>query len=489
MKSTILIIMILTTLIFVSCKDSLQPEIYTDLSENNFFKTEADIKSALTPLYGLLGTDWGATDPGTGLYLMNFNVALWGYDNITRLMTDQVSDTWWLPYSQYTFGPATDEKDIRMQHYGKLRFVARATDVIDKISKAPLNDNLKAKYIAEAKVLRALIMSILYDLYGPLNPKLDPEKLTENIVEPRMSDADYIAAIDKDITEAMPNLPNKLNTDAANWGRVSKGCARMILFKLYLNKKNWNKAEAIGNELLSMGYELQTSYKNVFLIAANNEVIFSTPGNKGIASYWYKMIIPWDAKSVLGVGVQPGWLGEGMPWSFYDKYSADDERLQTIAKEYVTIGGIVNSRENGKLANAIPMKYLNFQPNDEGVEYVMYRYADVLLAMAEIENEKNGPTQKAINFVKQVTDRSKTAIPTSTTASKDAFRDFILDERGRELYDEFGIRRQDLIRHGKLISNARTRGVNAGEHQVLLAIPSHVIIESNGIIKQNPGYN
>ena len=65
----------------------------------------------------------------------------------------------------------------------------------------------------------------------------------------------------------------------------------------------------------------------------------------------------------------------------------------------------------------------------------------------------------------------------------------ILDERGRELYYEFGIRRQDLIRNGSFISNARARGfATAQDTQVLFPIPSDVIIQSGGIIAQNPGY-
>ena len=68
-------------------------------------------------------------------------------------------------------------------------------------------------------------------------------------------------------------------------------------------------------------------------------------------------------------------------------------------------------------------------------------------------------------------------------------RSFILDERGRELYYEFGIRRQDLIRNGSFISNARARGfATAQDTQVLFPIPSDVIIQSGGIIAQNPGY-
>jgi hypothetical protein len=136
------------------------------------------------------------------------------------------------------------------------------------------------------------------------------------------------------------------------------------------------------------------------------------------------------------------------------------------------------------------MKYTKYTANQQGFELVMYRYADVLLSMAEIENElSNGPTPDAIGYAEQVTGRANTTIPASALANKESFNDFLLDERGRELYYEFSIRRQDLIRHGKLISYAQSRGITvAKDYMVLLPIPQDVINESNGAITQNPGY-
>jgi starch-binding outer membrane protein, SusD/RagB family len=332
-------------------------------------------------------------------------------------------------------------------------------------------------------------MFILYDLFGPLNVKLSPATVSSNTIEPRLSDTEYVTAMEKDINEALPALPDRLNSNSTDWGRVSKGVAKMILMKLYMQQKEWVKAQTVGNELLKMGYTLLPNYKDVFMLPANNEIIYGTPGNPGILQYWYQLLMPSDAAVVLDVRVQVGWQGEGMPWEFYDKYTPGDERLLTIAKEYLSTKNEVKSRANGKLAAAIPMKYLNYKQNNEGFPQVIYRYADVLLAMAEIENEINGPTQKAIDLAQQVAGRSKTSVPAAAKSSKETFRNWLLDERGRELYFEFGIRRQDLIRHEKLITFAHKKGITrAADHHVLFPIPSDVIIESNGIITQNPGY-
>ena len=67
-------------------------------------------------------------------------------------------------------------------------------------------------------------------------------------------------------------------------------------------------------------------------------------------------------------------------------------------------------------------------------------------------NELNGPTAKALDYLKQITERAGVTytIPADIQSSKEKFREFLLAERGRELYFE-GWRRQDLIRFDKYI--------------------------------------
>ncbi len=471
------------------CKKELESKMFDQLSPANFPQNEADIKTALTPFYTMFTTDWGVSDPDKDSYYFAFNPAYLGYDWLTRIMTDQAFDTWYSSWSMYTFGPSTQLSNNSESFYNRIRFVARATDIIDKISNAPVTDLVKEKYLAEAKALRAWYMFILYDLYGPLNPKLDPAKLTDLTIEPRLTKEAYVSFMENDLTDAVKALPDRYNgTD--DWGRVSKGVARMILLKIYMQDKQWDKARIIGTDLMGMGYSLLPNYKDVFINPGNDELIYAVPGNSGMNQFWYDMEFPGDIKRIFNQDVTPGWWqGDGMPWSYYDKYSSSDTRLETIGSSYLNTSGNTIGRNNG-LNLAIPMKYTKYTANQQGFELVMYRYADVLLSMAEIENElNNGPTTTAIGYAEQVTDRANTAIPAGALVNKDSFNDFLLDERARELYYEFGIRRQDLIRHGKLISYAQARGITtAKDHMVLLPIPQDVINESKGVVTQNPGY-
>ena len=76
-------------------------------------------------------------------------------------------------------------------------------------------------------------------------------------------------------------------------------------------------------------------------------------------------------------------------------------------------------------------------------------------------------------YLKQITDRVGVThtIPADIQSSKEKFKEFLLMERGRELFME-GWRRQDLIRFGKYIEFARNRGCTAAkDHMVLFPIP------------------
>jgi starch-binding outer membrane protein, SusD/RagB family len=132
------------------------------------------------------------------------------------------------------------------------------------------------------------------------------------------------------------------------------------------------------------------------------------------------------------------------------------------------------------------LKYTVLNPNNEATlqDVVVFRYAEVLLSMAEAINEQSGPAN-AYAYINQVRERAGVSDFSGMTQAQ--LRQAILDERGRELYAE-GVRRQDLLRNGSYISNATSMGRAAQGFDTLYPIPEAVIVQGNGIIKQNPGY-
>ena len=492
MKNTIQKIMLASVILFslAGCEDVLEPQVFNQINASEFPQTEADVLAALIPFYAQFNQNYGNNDPTRNVYTFNFNAHFLGYSWATSIQTDEAFDIFFFPESTFTFGPATNSTDSGLTFYDRVSFVARMTGLIEIIENSDIAN--KELYIAEAKALRGWFMYVLYDFYGPVSVRLDPATLADETPLARPTRAAYVEAMVTNLEEAIEGLPERYN-GTSDWGRVSKGVARMLLLKVHMHEKNWMDAKAVGEDIMSMGYSLNDSYKNVFVEAENNEVIFAVPGNAGTGNIWFACILPGDAKNVLGVDVTRGakYKLNEMPWSFYDTYSEGDTRLETIAEEYINNEDNVIGRDNG-LTGAIPLKYTDYVPSEnEGFDLVMYRYSDVLLSMAEAINELDGPSSEAEGYVKQITDRANTTgnIPAGTFSNQEGLRAFILAERGRELYWEFGIRRQDLIRNGTFISKARDRGYDyVKDTQVLFPIPANVIIESGGVIEQNPGY-
>jgi hypothetical protein len=462
------------------------------LSEDNFFKTEQEINAAVIALYNPFSTDWGTIDPGVNIwYASLYNTNVKTYLTRSEITTDELTNAWDMNLKNFTWGASTWQGGDEPT-YAKIRFVARATDVIKNIEKSEVSLTIKNKYIAEAKILRAWTMYVLYDFFGPVNVKLDPATLNDTKIIPRPSAEVYCDSIEKDLNDALviSELPEKYNSDGSNWGRVSKGVARMLLLKLYMHNKEWSKAESIANDILPMGYKLEKIYTDVFTKSRNNELIYAVPCNDAIPNYYMQHLFPGDFKEGYAGDILikrgGGWYGFAMPWSFYDKFPSADLRKSALITQYTANWGGTVNRNSSWFMGPIPLKYLNIEGDGPGypIDWVVFRYAEVLLSLAEAINEQRGPDD-AYQYVNEV--RRRASVSEWKEFSKEQLRDSLLDERGRELFSE-GVRRQDLIRHGKFIQYAIDRGVNAEAHQVLFPIPFEVINEGKGIIIQNPGY-
>jgi hypothetical protein len=490
-----------------SCKKQLETKVYSVLTPSNFYQSEGDANAALISLYIPFTSYWGNPDPGTGQWYAGlYNADIKSYLSKSLISTDEIynegsgantADLFNFTWGASSWNIANGNDAV----YPKVSYVAKATEVINSIGNSTaVNDAVKKNYIAQARTLRAWLMYVLFDFYGPANVKTDFSTLTDTAATPRPTQAAYIALMEKDLNDAIPDLADKYNSDAANWGRVSKGLARMILLKIYMHTKQWAKAETVARSIMTMGYSLlqgPNGYKDIFTNFRNAELIYAVPANNASANWWSQEVFPLDFKSAPDFtpagpnGIPPrasGWLTQYMPWFYYDKYDAADiRRNTTIIDHYTNTSNTVMTRANG-MKGAIPLKYTSI-PNSgdaQPIDVVVYRYAEVLLSLAEAINEQSNPTAEALSLVNQV--RARAGVSDLSGMSQGQFRQAILDERGRELYGE-GARRQDLIRNGTYITGAVARGkVNAKDYMVLYPIPSAVIIQGRGVIAQNPGY-
>lgn len=500
-KITISALLLLSVLGYSGCElTELENKNYGNLTPGSFPATEAELKSAIVAVYnafpeGFTDTYWN-NSPGYAL---------------SELPTDEMNTGFGNPWQQWDRfqWEANHTNSFRTSFYAYSKGVTNATIVLGYAEK--LNLAAKDSYIAELKALRALLAFNLYDMFGPvpLLTKVEETQPDPNYTPVKPTPEQMVGFIESELLAAIPDLKTKAEMPAAEWGHLDRGTALTVLLKLYLKEKRWSDVVATATQIEALGYSLYDNYTDVFNIANdgknNKEIIFALSRivNNRWASSWNAYLLPADpkiAKFADGTPLPANALtaiygGLKLPWAMYDKFEETDKRRKGLIRYYYNAANTLidyRAQTNAKATGAAVIKF-GFDPGQtgerQGNDFIYYRYADVLLAKAEALNELNGLNQASVDLINQINARAF-GVPAKYTlgnfTSKENFRDFILDERFRELYLE-GHRRQDLIRHNKFISKAVESGWAATEKHNLFPIPSAVIDQYPSII-QNEGY-
>lgn len=474
-----------------SCEKSLEEKTYDQFSQSSFFQSAADAESAVTAMYagmlaaGIYGGGWGAANEGwvaQSSFTSDELICSWGWDGWPKLNMLNFSED----FSQL------------LNHYNALMpVVSEITIDIDKITAMTgIDDNLKNRYAAELKALRAHYSWMLYNFYGPVPIRIDPKEAANPNAQPiPRPTADWmVAQIISDYTDAAAVLPTAADLPGSDYGRFTKDVCEMGLLKLYMHEKRWGEAITAGHAIQQLGHSLQPNYADVFSYANkgnSQEIILAVPCRTDAANtnLWLAMCMPGNYVDPGGLTITQ-WGGYKMPWKTYNKFDPDDKRLARLLEKWPSNGGTTFDARVNNYIGAIPMKYgpdPNAISEQQGTDIVVWRYADVLLLLAEAINEAQGPVQEAYDLVKQVRVRAGLAEwPAGLT--KDQFRDKLMDERLFELWCE-GSRREDLIRWGKYIQRAIDDGSTFAKPAfVLYPLPRKVISETNGVVEQNAGY-
>jgi len=286
----------------------------------------------------------------------------------------------------------------------------------------------------------------------------------------------------------------------------------MLLIRLYLHetvrdKSYYNKVETLAREMMepSFGYSLVNSYPSLFefrgMNAQNKEYIFVIPCNyEGTSvNHWQREVMPSDFP---GLG---GWHMARCTWWFYDTFEANDARKTYIITEYKAGNNVYNRSNPGGDSyfqyGPIPQKYeMDFKANSydgrSALDCVVYRYADVLLSLAEAIVMKPGGsvTGEAIELLNTIRRRAglENMVWKSNSPTQQEFIDQLLTERSHEFWCESGQYRADLIRHDKLYDRVMELNNNiapfASKDKYLYPLPLSVIVDGKGLVLQNPGY-
>lgn len=438
----------------------------------NFYKTPADFQASITGAY--------ATLQQAGMYGNWFLFTDERSDNTEQEENSGVSQ----PYGDFDiFQVGTTNPYIVENWNAHYQLINRVNTILDRIVDVSFtNATQKDQFTGEALFLRALAYFNLVQVYGdvPLVTKaITPAEAYASLRTPA---ADVYKQIIDDLTQAATKLP--LRYTGNDVGRASKGAAQGLLGKVYLTRRQFTEATQTLKALIDANtYQLLPRYADVFVDAnANNaESLFEVgyrSNSQGEGSSFATMFAPkLGALVVTGAG---GGQGYNRPTKdMISAYEPGDTRKDVSLSE---------SWPNGtSVANDpyVKKQYMTrlINPYDGDANWIVLRYADVLLMYAESLNEAAQPTQ-ALPYLNQI--RKRAGLPDKTVLSQAELRLAIEQERRVELAFE-GHRWFDLLRTDRALAVMRAKGKVLSERDLLFPI-SQQQRDINPALTQNSGY-
>jgi hypothetical protein len=482
MKNTIYKLGLCVFLILgTSCSDFLEEKVFTEYAADEFVATEEGIEAILNSAYG-------ASSPVIRERWHTF--AAYPCDDEVEAGGGYRGRV--VPFEEYTVDAGNTDLTVTWEEiYEAIRNCNSLLDYIDGVTTLPAAK--VAAFKAEATFLRAWNYSELYDLWGPV--PLVTSTLDLSFETPLATDTEIRTFIETEYRSAIEALPHFQNAK----GKATKGAARAMLGRFLMNTKQWDTAADVLQDVIT---EPERSYGLIddvtTMFAHDNE------GNKELIFVFENATIL-SKNAIPAHNYPPGYQTSFRNWGaqlqlqrdFVATYHPNDQRALPwdprgefgpatngwICYEYIDNAGLyvdlINGPNPGNRFHPRAFKYTpsenaalvndQFYPND----CVFMRYADVLLMRSEaLAMIAGAPTQEAVDLLNEV--RTRAEVPTYDLAdfpNLESFIDAMLDERGWEFVTE-GLRRRDLIRQGRLISDALVRGKsNASPDKILFPIP------------------
>ena len=501
MKKYIYILFI--SLVFHSCSDEpldLSPQ--TVVLAEDFYITEQDFQQANIGLYVPLRSLYGSGMADNGAWIMGEMRS----DNTT--FSYNASNRGYIDKEYYDL--LVDDSNgtaIANKYNNDYIIIERANQILSRIDHAEINQTLKDWYKGQALFLRAFAYFDLVQYFGDVPLVTVSATSYEEAYLARTPKSEVYDQIIIDAQNAASLLsPPSVNTR----GYVAKGAAYTLLGNVYIVLKQWEKAE---EALLNVkGYNLLFNYAAIFDPDNKNnaESIFEVqynddPSAEVASSFAYNFLpILYNLGVISGfpLGASNNYGGWNTPTpDLIQSYENGDKRLQASIGFY-TGGGYVNRPYIKKYCHG---SYVAPNTNDD---FPVYRYAEVLLFLAEAINEQGGRSTEALYYLNQVHAHDRTGLEALQITDQDQLRDAIFKERQIELAFE-NKRWLDLVRSGKAIEVLNTQGVkikanpeayyypgavepvsasyHLTENRLIFPIPQREI-RLNPNMVQNPGY-
>ncbi|MDB5018548.1 MAG: RagB/SusD family nutrient uptake outer membrane protein [Mucilaginibacter sp.] len=471
------------------CKKSfLNPPVQGALPAVQLYTTATGAAQGINGIYANLGA-WAQTAfPALAIESM-------GGDEVQKGSTPGDSPNMGV-YHNFTQTGAESGFDDTFWN-GQYASISLCNQAIDSIPKISMDASLKARYVAEAKFVRAYNYFRLARAYGDVPLRLHYPKTAADFNLARTARAQVYAQVEQDLTDAAAVLPQTYS--GLDIGRATKGAALALHAKVAMYQAKWSNVLTYTNAVIAEGtYSLFPDFEKSFREANENnpEEIFeiqnaNTQSNSAASTSQYSQ--------VQGVAPTYGW-GFNIPThALVAAFEPGDPRLNgtiLFAGGTSAEGDAIPALGNGHVDSMYNYKsyvpfsdpILNGNPG-AGQDVRVIRYADVLLMNAEAANE-TGNTTLALSSLELVRARARggntAVLPKVTTTDQATLRLAIWHERQVELAMESD-RFFDVIRQGRGAALFGNRGFKTGKNE-LQPIPTSEIVLSGGLLKQNPGY-
>ncbi|WP_321827206.1 RagB/SusD family nutrient uptake outer membrane protein [Maribacter dokdonensis] len=403
---------ILFTACFTSCSDD-----FTDLApisnrnEADFYKSSDDFEVAINASYSGMQS--------TGIYGRGY----WTMFEMRSDNTDQGPDATGLA-RQYTEINSFTEDALNEQVTSvwseSYKVISNCNVILSRIEGVEMDASLKSRITGEALFIRSLMFYHLAIAFGNIPLQLEPFVSGDELTQ--VDQTTVLNQLIVDLAEAEAGLP--VAYSGSDIGRATKGAAATLLAKVLLTTGDDAAAATVLRRIISdYGYELLDDYADLWGVGNENnaESIFEIQfisGGIGQGSLFTNDFSP-STDLQTGSG-----FGRNRPTiSLMEAYEENDLRYDpSMDDTYVNLEGeTIEARYVKKFWSDPAIE------NDSDINFVVFRYADVLLMLAEALGE-TGESYDLINEVRQ-----RAGLENIDASTPGSFEEKLLNERRVEL--------------------------------------------------------
>lgn len=436
------------TLLMASC--SLKEDTSGMASPYDFFISKAQLRAAANGCY----------DPLNNIHNLKYMIALEGATDLASTDGSAQQD------ARFDINPASPgaASIVWQQAWRGIRY---CLSTIAGIGRSTLSDSDKSPFMAETHILLSYYYYVLTSFFGDVPFYEDYVQTDEdlNVIGKlgRMSAVDTRNTLIEELKIYTPTLP-QIRTCDQEINNCGAAMGWMLIAKMAAWNKEWDTVieacshlEEIYGDLNQYPYsDVCFRYKNTpeSIFEINHEykeggIEYTTPS--GLPVCIIMMPYPKTAGTDVYDGVTIPELGDKATCytplrpTKYMKENVAPNGTGDIRREWNIATGWNGRSFNGN-RSWMGQKFWCFglYQNYDSNNYKIFRYADALLLMAEAWCEK-GDFGKSVEYLNRVRERAE--ITPYVFKSEVKLRGEIRDERGRELFGEFG-RKYDLVRWG-----------------------------------------